>query len=95
MVVSRDQNARGSHNVKNDVSSFERVKQFKHLRKILTNKILFRKKLRSRWKSGNACCHSLQNRLSSSLLSKSIKIKIHSIIILPSVLYGCEIWSLA
>ena len=27
-------------------------------------------------KSGNACCHSVQNLLSSSLLSKHIKIKI-------------------
>ena len=36
----------------------------------------------------------MQNLLSSSLLSKNIKIKIYSIIILPVVLYGCETWSL-
>jgi hypothetical protein len=36
----------------------------------------------------------LQNRLSSNLLSKNIKIKIYRIIILPVVLYGCETWSL-
>ena len=30
----------------------------------------------------------------SSLLSKNIRIKIYRIIILPVVLYGCEIWSL-
>jgi len=29
-----------------------------------------------------------------SLLSKSIKIKIHRTIILPDVFYGCETWSL-
>ena len=44
-------------------------------------------------KSGNACCHSLQNLLSSSLLSEKIKIKILRTIILR-VLYGCETWSL-
>jgi len=36
----------------------------------------------------------MQNLLSSSLLSKNIKIKIHSTIILPVVVYGCETWSL-
>ena len=35
----------------------------------------------------------MQNILSSSLLSKNIKIKIYKTIILP-VLYGCETWSL-
>ena len=35
----------------------------------------------------------MQNLLSSSLLSKNLKIKIYRIIILPVVLYGCEIWS--
>ena len=35
-----------------------------------------------------------QNLLSSSLLSKNIKIKIYRTIILPVVLYGCETWSL-
>ena len=32
--------------------------------------------------------------MSSSLLSKNIKIKIYRTIILPVVLYGCETWSL-
>jgi hypothetical protein len=44
-------------------------------------------------KSGNACYHLVQNLLSSSLLSKNLKIKIYRNIILP-VLYGCETWSL-
>ena len=45
-------------------------------------------------KAGNACYHSAQNLLSSSSLSKNIKIKIHRTVILPVVLYGCESWSL-
>ena len=36
----------------------------------------------------------MQNVLSSSLLSKSLKIKIYGTIILPVVLYGCETWQL-
>ena len=42
----------------------------------------------------NACYHSVQNLLSSRLLSKNLKIKIYRTIILPVVLYGCETWSL-
>jgi len=36
----------------------------------------------------------VQNLLSSSLISKNLKIKIYTTIILPVVLYGCETWSL-
>ena len=36
----------------------------------------------------------MQNILSSSLLSKNIKIKIYRTIILNVVLHGCETWSL-
>jgi len=48
----------------------------------------------SRVKLGNACYHLVQNLLSSSLLSKNIKRKIHRTIILHVVLYGCEAWFL-
>ena len=37
----------------------------------------------------------MQNLLSSALLSKNLKIKMYRPIILPVVLCGCEIWSLA
>jgi len=36
----------------------------------------------------------VQNILSSSLLSKNLKINIYRTRILPIVLYGCERWSL-
>jgi hypothetical protein len=50
--------------------------------------------INSRLKSGNACCHSVHNVLSSRLLSRKLKVKIYRTIILPVVLYGCETWSL-
>ena len=50
--------------------------------------------IKSRLKSGNACYHSVQNLLSSSLLSKNIKIKIYRTIILHFVLYGRGNWLL-
>ena len=50
--------------------------------------------IKCRLKLGNVCYYSVQNLLSSSLLSKTQKIKIYRTIILPVVLYGCETWSL-
>ena len=50
--------------------------------------------IKSRLKLGNACYYSVQNLLSSRLLSKNLKIKIYRTTILPVVLYGCEKWSL-
>jgi len=38
--------------------------------------------------------HSVQNLLSSSLLSENLSVKIYRTLILPVVLYGCETWSL-
>ena len=43
---------------------------------------------------GTVGTESVQNLLSSSLLTKKLKIKIYRTIILPVVLYGCETWSL-
>ena len=60
----------------------------------LTDQNSIQEEIKSRLKSGNACYHSVQNLLSSSLLSKNIKIKIYRTLILPVVLYGCETWSL-
>ena len=50
--------------------------------------------IKCRLRSGNACYHSVQNLLSSRLLSKNLKIKIYRTVILPVVLYGYETWSL-
>jgi hypothetical protein len=75
MVMSRDQNAVRSHSIKIDNISFERVEEFKYLGTTLTNQNSIQEEIKSRLKSGNACYHSVQNILSSSLLSKNEKIK--------------------
>jgi len=67
---------------------------FKYLGTKKTNKNSIQEEIKSTLKIGNACYYSVQNLLSSSLLSKKLKIKIYRNIILPVVLYGCETWSL-
>jgi hypothetical protein len=58
------------------------------------NQNLIQEEIKRRLNSGNACYHSVQNLLSSRLLSKNIKMRIYKTIILPVVLYGCGTWSL-
>ena len=94
MVMSRDRNAGRGHSVKIDNSPIERVEEFKYLETTLTDQNFIQEEIKRRLKLGNACYYSVQNRLSSRLLSKNLKIKIYKIIILPVVLYGCETWSL-
>ena len=94
MIMSRDQNAGRSHSMKTDNTSIERVEEFKYLGTKLTNKNSIQEEIKGRLKGVNACYYSVQNLLSSSLLSKKLKIKIYRTIILPVVLYGCETCSL-
>jgi len=94
MVMFRDQNAGRIHSMKVDKSSIERVEDFKYLGTTLTNQNSIQEEIKSRLKSLNACYYSVQNLLSSRLLSKNLKINIYRTIILPIVLYGFETWSL-
>jgi hypothetical protein len=77
MVMSRDQNVGRNHSIKTDNSSFEKVEEFRYLGTTLTNQNSIQEEGKSRLKSGNACYYSVQNLLSSRLLSKNLKIKIH------------------
>ena len=77
MVMSQEQTAGLSHTMRVDYSSIERVEEFKYLGTTLTNQNSIQEEIKSRLKLGNACYRSMQNLLSSSLLSKNLKIKIY------------------
>jgi hypothetical protein len=76
-VMSRVKNTGRSHNIKFEHSSFEMVQQLKHLGMALTNQNFIQEEIKSRLNSGNACCHSVQNILSSIFLPKNLNINIY------------------
>jgi hypothetical protein len=92
-VMSGEQNAGHNHSIKTDSKSFERVEEFRYLGTALTDRNSIHEEIKSRLKSGNACYHSVQNLLSSRLLSKNTEIRVYRTVVLPLVLYGCETWS--
>jgi len=92
--MSRSQKAGRWHSIKIDNISLERVEEFKYWGTTLTYQYFIHEEIKSGLKSGNVCYHSVQNLLSSSLLSQNLKIKIYTNIILPLVLHGYETRSL-
>jgi sorting nexin-29 len=94
MIMSRHPNSEQNQNIRTADESFENVAKFKYLGATLTNQNDIHDEIKSRLNLGNACYYSVQNILSSRLISKNLKIKKYKIVILPVVLYGCETWSL-
>jgi sorting nexin-29 len=94
MIMSRHPNSGQNQNIRIANESFENVAKFKYRGSTLTNQNDIHDETESRLNSGNTCYYSVQNLLSSCLISNNLKIKIYKTVILPVVLYGCEIWSL-
>jgi hypothetical protein len=92
--VSRHQNACQNWDTKIASRSFKNVSQFKYLGMTVTNENFIQEEIKRRLNYGNAHYHSVQNFLSSHLLSKNVNVIIYKSITLPVVLYGCETWSL-
>jgi len=71
--VRRQENAEQNHNLMIGNKAFENVAKFKYLEKTAINKICIKEETKSRLNLKNASHHSVQNFLSSCLLSKNIK----------------------
>jgi hypothetical protein len=91
MLMLRCQKIGQKRGIKLSTRSSEDVARFKYLGTTLTYQNCMYEEIKSRLNSGNACYHSVQRLLSSCLLSRNIKVKIYKTVILPVVLYGCEI----
>jgi hypothetical protein len=79
MLLSHHQNAGQNHDIKVGNRCFENVAQFRYLGSTITNQILIQEEIKRRLNSGNACYHSVQNLLSSRLLSKNITFRIYNV----------------
>jgi hypothetical protein len=71
MIMSRHPNSGQNQYKRIANESFENVAKFKYLGTTLTNQNDIHDEIKSRLNSGNACCHSTQNLLSSRLISKN------------------------
>ncbi|KAJ4435442.1 hypothetical protein ANN_18057 [Periplaneta americana] len=70
------------------------MEKFKYLGATVTNINDTREEIKHRINMKNTCYYSVEKLLSSSLLSKNLKVRIYKTVILPVVLYGCETWTL-
>ncbi|KAJ4427683.1 hypothetical protein ANN_25332 [Periplaneta americana] len=94
MIMSRDENIVRNGNIKIGDLSFEEVEILKYFGATVTNINDTREEIKRRINMGNACYYSVEKLLSSSLLSRNLKVRIYKTVILPVVLYGCETWTL-
>jgi hypothetical protein len=76
MLLFRHQNGRQSNAMKTGNRCFENVAQFRYLGTTIKNQNLIQEEIKRRLNSGIACHHSVQNLLSSRLLSQNVKVKI-------------------
>ncbi|KAJ4443327.1 NADH dehydrogenase Fe-S protein subunit 1 ndufs1 [Periplaneta americana] len=94
MIMSQDENIVRNGNIKIGDLSFEGVEKLKYLGATVTNINDTREEIKCRINMGNACYYSVEKLLSSSLLSKNLKVRIYKTVTLLVVLYGCETWTL-
>jgi hypothetical protein len=76
VIMSCHPNSGQNQNIRIANKLFENVSRFKYLGMTLTNQNDIHDEIKSRFKLGNACYYSVQNLLSSCLLSKNLNIKI-------------------
>ncbi|KAJ4431549.1 hypothetical protein ANN_20148 [Periplaneta americana] len=94
MIMSRDGNI-VKWKCKNWRFILRRGEKFKYLGATVTNINGTREEIKRRINMGNACHYSVEKLLSSSLLSKNLKVRIYkTVIYYLVVLYGCETWTL-
>jgi hypothetical protein len=77
MIMSRHPNSGQNQNIRTANESFEKVAKLKYLGTTLTNENDVHDKIKSRLNSENSCYRSVQNLLSSCLISKHLKVKIY------------------
>jgi hypothetical protein len=73
MLLFRHQTAGQHCDMKIANRASENLAEVKYLETTVTNQNWIQEEIKTRLNPGNACCHSVQNLLSSRLLSKHVK----------------------
>ncbi|KAJ4450358.1 hypothetical protein ANN_01779 [Periplaneta americana] len=94
MLGENTQTIRENTGILLEASKEIEVEKFKYLGATVTDINDTREEIKRRINMGNACYYSVEKLLSSSLLSKNLKVRIYKTVILLVVLYGCEAWTL-
>jgi hypothetical protein len=92
MIMSHP-NSGQNQNIRIANESFEKLAKFKYFGTTLTNHNNIHDVPKSRLNSGNACYYSVQNILSSRLISKDLNIKTYKTNFASCAVW-CETWSL-
>ena len=79
---------------KGDAYKFEEVERFTYLRVILTNNNDEGSEIETRIAKGSKSVGALYGVFKSKKVSWSTKMRIYKTVIRPTVLYGCEMWTL-
>jgi hypothetical protein len=88
---SRYRDAGQNHSSKMANKTFQSVRKYRYLGTVVKILNSICGKIDSRLNSGEACCYSVQNLLFYNIPSKNVNIKLYRRIVLPIVLYWCEI----
>jgi hypothetical protein len=75
MIMSHHPNSGQNQNIRLGNKSFKSVATFKSLGMTLTDQNDIHDEIKSGLNSGNACYYSVQNLLSSHLISKNLRLK--------------------
>ncbi|CAI6370121.1 unnamed protein product [Macrosiphum euphorbiae] len=94
MVVGRKDSTRMYPSLRVGNHDFNRVKQFKYLGSVLTEKNETDKEVAARIQSGNKCLYGLIRILGSQSLSRDIKLQLYITLLRPIITYGAETWTL-
>ena len=74
--------------------SVKKVDKFKYLGSIVSERNELDTEINERIAGGNRCYHALASVMKSRTISRRTKIRTYNIVIKPTVLYGCETWTL-
>ena len=92
MLLSRRNRIDGDINI--GPLEVEASQTFKYLGSTITSDNRMDQEIIERIGTGNRCAFALGKVLKSRIITRKTKLRVYNIIIRPTVLYGCETWTL-